>query len=128
MKAAQVVRENITRLLDENRLRKRPPTNHPELADRMGITRQNVTTILTSDKSMTLTTVERFADALGVEPWKLVAPPEAKPVDDSLDRDPGSREKVRFSRWARRQPEGVVEWLREVFGDDLVEAARKKKA
>ncbi len=126
MNSADLVRENVRRILEANRVAGKKPSNQNELADQIGVGRQAVSKRMREGADMDVSSVAAFAAALEVEIWRLFAPPGAAPVDDSLDRDPTMREFARFVRWLLRT-EGAVAYLEDLIGKAL-EKTKKRKA
>ena len=63
---AQVVKDNIVRLLDEKQI------SRAELARRMEIAQPSVIRMLNGEHELRTDTIERIADAIGVDPLELL--------------------------------------------------------
>lgn len=84
-----------------------------ELADRLGVTQQNISATISRPSFPTL---ERIAAALRVEPWQLLAPPA---VVEELKRARAQRSGVSVGGLL-----GVVRVGREVYTADTVQQLR----
>ena len=84
-----------------------------ELADRLGVTQQNISATISRPSFPTL---ERIAAALRVEPWQLLAPPA---VVEELKRSRVQRSGVSVGGLL-----GVVRVGREVYTADTVQQLR----
>lgn len=83
-----------------------------ELADRLGVTQQNISATISRPSFPTL---ERIAAALDVEPWQLLAPPS---VVEELKKNRAKRPGVGGALV------GVVRVGREVYTADTVQQLR----
>lgn len=123
---ADTVRRAILELLGRNRAAGVDPGTQSALARKMGVSPQYLTTFLKTDKSITLDTLERIAQALGVAPAALLTPPgqQTANTDDSLDRVPSIGEVLRVLRWIQKEPEGAA-FLTDLLKDGPPASVRK---
>lgn len=84
-----------------------------ELADRIGVTQQNISAIISRPSFPTL---ERIASALDVEPWQLLAPPS---VAEELKQARAARDGVGGCTLV-----GVVRVGNEIYTADTVQQLR----
>lgn len=72
-KLLPVFRDNVERLMIQK------DWGRSELAAEMNVTRSYITQVLGGHRGVALAAIDRFAEALGVEPTALVTPPVVKP-------------------------------------------------
>jgi len=74
-KLGAVLRENVERLLEWTGM------TAAEFRESLGMSRATYSGLFKNQMGPRMETVKRLADALGVEPWRLLVPPPKPPVD-----------------------------------------------